>query len=105
MIAKSDSEVMNHYWCLEDKNILDEIKKETSIKVTLPLSLGIQSTNKGTLHISKYLSNKAPKATVLLQLSSSSLISIGQLCDDVCKVELDKSNLKVFKEKKLVMKE
>ena len=31
-------------------------------------------------------------------------MSLGQLCDDDCKVELDKKNLKVFKKEKLIMK-
>ena len=79
VIAKGDSGATNHYWRPEDKHVLDEIKKDTSIKVTLPNSQGIQSTDKGTLPISKYLSKKAQQATVLPQLSSSSLISLGQL--------------------------
>ena len=104
VIAKGDSGATNHCWRPEDKHVLDGIKKDTSIKVTLPNSQGMQSAGKGTLLISKYLSNKAQQATVLPQLSSSSLMSLGKFCDDDCKVELDKSNLKVFKEKKLVMK-
>ena len=64
----------------------------------------MHSTDKGILPISNHLSKKVQQAIVLPQLSSSLLISLGQLCDDDCKVELNRSNLKVFKEKKLVMK-
>ena len=64
----------------------------------------MQLTDKGILSISKYLSKKVQQAIVLPQLLSSSLISLGQLCDNDCKVELDESNLKVFKEKKFIIK-
>ena len=46
---------------------------------------------------------KAKKATVLPDLKSSSLISLGQLCDDNCKVLLDKKKLQVFKENDVIL--
>ena len=38
------------------------------------------------------------------QLKSSSSISLGQLCDDGCNVLLNKKDLKVFKDTKLILK-
>ena len=54
--------------------------------------------------MSQQLSETAKQASVLPKLESSSLISLGQLCDDDCKVELDKKNLNVFKKENLIMK-
>ena len=59
MIVKGDSGTTNYYSRLEDKYVVDKIKKDTFIKVTLSNSQGIQSIGKGTLPISKYLSKKA----------------------------------------------
>ena len=61
VIVKSDSGATNNYWHPEDKYVLDKIKKDTSIKVTLPNSLGMQSTDRGILPISKCLSKKLNK--------------------------------------------
>ena len=72
--------------------------------VTLPNSNSIFSETKGQLPLSAKLSPKAKEAIVLPKLQSSSLISLGQLCDDNCNVHLDKKELKVYKEKELVMK-
>ena len=104
VIAKGDSGATNHYWRTKDAHVLENIKKDTSTKVTLPNAEGTHSTSKGTLPMSQQLSETAKQATVLPRLESSSLISLGQLCDDDCKVELDKKNLKVFKEERLIMK-
>ena len=59
VIANSNSGATNHYWHLEDKHVLDEIKKDSSVKVTLPNSQGMYSTDKGILPISNYLSKKS----------------------------------------------
>ena len=59
VIVKSNSGATNHYWCPENKYVLDEIKKDSLVKVTLPNSQGIHSADKGILLISNYLSKKA----------------------------------------------
>ena len=57
----------------------------------------------GQLPLSKHLSTTACNAIVLPNLQSSSLISLGQLCDDNCVVTLDKKNLQVKKNNKVIM--
>lgn len=104
VIAKGDSGATKHYWRRKDRHVLEGMIKDASTTVTLPNSQGMQSTNKGMLPLSQQLSHQAKEAIVLPQLESSSLISLGQLCDDNCKVELDKNNLNACKEEKLVMK-
>ena len=57
----------------------------------------------GELLLSQHLSKQAKTAVVLPNLTSSSLISLGQLCDNGCKVNLDKNSLNVYKDSKLIM--
>ena len=77
VIAKGDSGASANYWRDEDKSILQNIHPNTSIKVTLPNNDPITSTQSGTLPLSNKLSSKAKEATVLPNLHSSSLISLG----------------------------
>ena len=53
--------------------------------------------------LSNSLSETAKQATILPTLKSSSLISLGKLCDDGCKVMLDDKKLIAVKQKKIVM--
>ena len=56
------------------------------------------------MNIAPELSSKAKQALVLPHLKSSSLISLGQLCDDNCNISLDKKDMLVYKDKKLIMR-
>ena len=49
------------------------------------------------------LSENARTAIVLPSLTSSSLVSLGQLCDDGCNVSLDKAKSQVHKDSKLIL--
>ena len=50
------------------------------------------------------LSNEAKISNILPQLQSTSLVSLGQLCDDDCEVNLYKKFLHVIKGQKEIMK-
>ena len=69
---------------------MKNIKVIKGPEVTLPNNEAIQSDQQYQLPISKKLSTYAQKATVLPQLKSSSLVSLGQLCDNNYQVLLDK---------------
>ena len=71
--------------------------------VMLPNATNIIPSLQGHLPLSNKLPMKAKKATVLPDLKSSSLISLRQLCDDDCKVLLDKKKLQVFKENDVIL--
>ena len=72
--------------------------------VSLPDNTVIQGTEKGHLPLcTASLSQKATQAHVFPHLSSASLLSLGQLCDDDCKIYLDKQSMKVYKENKLIL--
>ena len=53
--------------------------------------------------MSNRLSTKGKTAIVLPDLTSSSLASLGQLCDDGCKVNLDKHKLSVHEDEDLII--
>jgi len=57
---------------------------------------------KGLLPI-QHLSQQAKMAHVFNDLKSASLISLGRLCDDDCKIILTKTHLEVWKDEHLVL--
>ena len=59
----------------------------------LPDSSHVQATQSGLLPLHHSLSATAKTAHVLDGMTNSSLISIGQLCDDDCVAILDKQRL------------
>ena len=104
VIAKGDSGASANYWRSEDTKVLQNMHRNTSINVTLPNNHSISSTQSGTIPLSNKLSTKSKEATVLPNLQSSSLISLGQLCDDDCKVLLDKKELNVYKDNQVLLR-
>ena len=104
VLAKADSGASGNYWRDKDKHVLANIKPDTIVSVNLPNAQPITSTLTGTIPLSNNLSTKAKQATVLPNPHSSSLISLGKLCDDDCKVLLDKKELNVCKDEKVVLK-
>ena len=63
----------------------------------------IQTTHVGLLPYKKSLSKNAMTANVLPKLQSASLISLGQLCDDNCDINLNKTSIRVFKNKQKIL--
>ena len=72
------------------------------INVILPNNKHISSSHTTTLNIPG-LSDNAKNAHVLPELKSSSLLSIGQLCDDNCIAIFSKSKLHVAKKQKIIL--
>jgi hypothetical protein len=69
----------------------------------LPGSSSIQATHSGQLPFHSSLSTKAKTAHVLDGITNSSLVSMGQLCDDNCIAVLDKRKLQVFKNNECIL--
>ena len=63
-----------------------------------------KATEQGTIPLSPLLSTSAKEATILPELKSSSLISLGQLADDGCTILLTKRYLTAIKYKRIVLK-
>ena len=96
IIAKGDSGASAHYIQPEDADILQDHKTLMGPRVQQPDNTNLQATGSGTLPLSADLSRKAQKAYILWNLKSASLIALGQLCDDDCKIVLSKEHLDVI---------
>ena len=102
-IAKGDSAASSHYWKEDDAKQLTNITKNASTNVQLPNGKYITSSKQGELPLSDDLSPTARTATILPELKSSSLISLGRLCDDGCNIFLNYAKLYAIKNKKIVL--
>ena len=71
--------------------------------VVLPNNEVISSTQKGQIPLTSLLSKQARTASILPKLESSSLISLGQICDDGCTILLDDKRLTAFKADEIVL--
>ena len=90
-VAKGDTGAISHSWMKQDRNVLKTIKKVRNISVQLPNNSTITSSEKVESPLPASFSSKAKSATILPQLRSSNLISLGQLCDDGCNIILNKN--------------
>ena len=101
IFAKGDSGESSHYIRLKDtSSCLQNIESYEGPEVMLPHTGTIAPTLKGQLSLSNKLSKQAQTATSLPALKSSSLVSLGQLCDDNCTVIFDKHKLLAIKKMK-----
>ena len=103
IIAKGDSGASNHYFRPEDKKVLTNIVPTIGPDVHQPDNTVLTTDGTGTVPIDNTLSKEAKKAMILPELKSSSLISMGQLCDDDCLVVLSKKKLAAIKDNKIVL--
>ena len=102
--AKADSGATRHYIRHEDAMVLHEQQVDTQGPiVTLPDNTTITASKRGQLQLSTKLSPTAKTAHVLDNLHSASLVSVGQLCDDDCKVQFSKEHVKVYKNKEVIL--
>ena len=70
--------------------------------VQLPNSEIIQTTATGVGPLSQEFLEKARNTMILPKLTSSSLISLGQLCDDNCDILLNKNKMCAIKNNKII---
>ena len=103
VIAKADSGATANYWREEDMKCLTNVKHVIGPSVQLPNGNSIQANQEGYLHLSKDLNTVTKKVTILPELKSASLLSLGKLCDDNCNIFLDKNSMKVTKNNKCIL--
>ena len=82
IVAKGDSAATAHYWRSEDLACVQNIVRKKGPRVTLPNNASITSSHQYQLLLSSALSRAAQTADIIPTLKISSLISLGQLCDD-----------------------
>ena len=78
IIMKGDSGATNHYIRTQDKAILKNIVNYSGPSVLLPDADKISPSHQGALNIHQDLTNAACVGTILPNLKSSSLLSLGQ---------------------------
>ena len=93
IISEGDSGASTHYWQEADAACLTNVRPYNKPSVILPDSDTIAPLKKGVLPLSSKLPIAAKMTTVLPYLKNSSLISLGQVCDDKCTVILDGKTL------------
>ena len=103
VIMKGDSGATSHYVRPQDKECLKNIVDYAGPSVLLPDADKISPSHQGALNIHEDLSNTACVGTILPNLKSSSLLSLGQICDDGCDILLNKKKLYALKDKKIVL--
>ena len=102
--AKADSGASCHCFKKSDEVILNNLQHDSNgPTLLLPNLQTIKANRKGSLPIN--LSPAATSANIFNEddLKNASLISLGQLCDDDCKVFLDKHKLLVYKDNKKII--
>ena len=103
-VMKADSGASGTYLMERHADKLKQLQAtSTGPRVGTPTGLSIEPTAKGKLPF-QALSNDAKNAHVFPALTSASLLSMGQLCDDGCTAIFTKNNLNIFKNGKLIIK-
>ena len=105
VVLKADSGASKHYIRPTDAMVLQHRTTVTNGPcVSLPDNTTMRGTHQGHLPFnSNVLSAHATRAHVFPHLSSASLLSLGQLCDDDCNIFLDKHSMRVFKNNNLIL--
>ena len=95
VFAKGDSAATGHFFMMSDADVLQDIKQDKGISVTLPDDDVIESSHSAQLPTKFSLPQSATKTSILPKLASSSLISIPQLCDNNCECLLTNKSLHI----------
>ena len=100
-IFKADTGASKHFVRNQDQHILHNIETYKNSFVTLPNKDIIQSSKQGTLPLST--SSTANKALIFPNSTNSSLLSIGQLCDDDCIAIFNRHATHIYKNTKIIL--
>ena len=104
VIAKGDSGASSHYIRPQDERVLNNVQHRTGPEVTQPDGTNLNITGTGDLPLHKSLSAQARKGHILPNLTSSSLVALGPLCDDGCTVILTDKTLTAVKNNNIVLR-
>ena len=97
IIAKGDSAASNHYFTLRDATVLNSVRTEPiGTSVILPDQSSLTSVASAHLPLSTEFTPAATHTEIFDNLQSS-LIFLGQMCDDNCTVILNKEKLFAIK--------
>ena len=102
-IAKLDSGASQHYFKSQHSNFLKKISTANATPILLPNNTTVHAKLKGTLSLHPSLSEKASTALIVPNLKNESLLSVGQIYDNNCKVTFSKDNVQITKNKKVIV--
>ena len=105
LLMKADTGASGHYIAAKDshKSGIKNLRKTKNPKlVQLPNEDLIQSTHELNLDI-PHVSPQSTYAIVFPGITSSSLLSIGKLCDDDCTAIFTKKDMKLVKNKNIIL--
>ena len=101
---KADSGASGTYLMETHAKKLHNLQQTTNgPAVGTPTGIRIEPNKNGNLPFDG-LSEEAKQAHVFPELTSASLLSMGQLCDDDCTAIFTKNDLQIFKNGKLLIK-
>ena len=101
---KADSGASSHSFCKTDEKYLTNVTKlSEGPNCKLPDGTIIKPKEIGFLNGFDGLSNCAKRTYIHPLLKNTSLISIGQLCDDGCTATFNRESLQVKKNEKLIL--
>ena len=105
IILKADSGATKTYIKPTDQHVLtyaQAVRSPSTVK--LPDNTHLHQIAVGQLPLHPTLSPQAQQGHVLKGLNNSSLLSIGQLCDDDCIAVFDKRALNIYKHQNLIIR-
>ena len=96
-VAKADSGASKHYFTQRDKVTLTSIQAVLNgPQVNVPNRTTVQASESCIISLHSSLSTMVQKVHVFPSLTSASLFSIGQLCDDGCTAILNNKTLTIY---------
>ena len=96
---KGDSGESIHLVIEEYQHCFDNIYNATGPMIIITDAVTLQANKHGSIPIPSTLSPAETIATIVPGLKSSSLFSLGQLCDDGCNILLNKQKMYSIKNK------
>ena len=105
VIIKAGTGASRHYFKVEDKHISRNIKKtDNPPEMQLPDNTTVTAVEQGALFLHKKLTPQAQSTQIIPAITNSSLLSIGQLCDDNCTAVFNKRDVKIYKDNDIIVK-
>ena len=104
IVVKGNSGATTHYIGPQDAAVLQHVSVEQGLTVHQQDNTEMRAIASGELPLSTKLSTTAKEAYSLPNLWSLSLIALGKLCNDDCKVVLMQDDLVVIKDEDIILK-
>ena len=95
--ATFDSGASGNYIRPCDRHAVHDIERTIGPQVTMPTSETVCATESASLPLSEDLPKEAEKGHIIPNLQSSTLISVGTLCDNDCDVIFQQKKVHVLK--------